>query len=539
MKKSRIFFLLSSLFLSSAVFALEVNEKELETVSPEQIVFENYSGPHSVINTADEISGIGSSLGKTVAQNLEQPSKAGSSLKYQIIHAVDSSEKGKLDADILVIGQDSTVDHIKNIRRIISAYLSQSYGYSKSDADTLAVFATVYNAVYRGNFDYFETKYKKAVTSNLMPEKAGIALSYKEWPGKTQIVIPLNDINGGLSTVDTSVISDRQVVKSMQGEDDKGVEARKDMVDIKEREAENAQEKASSAQKKAVEESNKLKETQEEAKQAKDEAAQAKKEAEQAQKKAEENPQDKEAVKQAEEKQAVAEEKQAVAEEKEEEVKQQAEKTEQAKEEAAQAQSVADTKRTEAQNERKEIAQDQQQIIKEENENKNAEVVWGLKNVDDLGVLSELVKLNSENGKVIKESPVTVIRSRTIYETENGFIGIAGTTIGTGAVKLVILDKDNMEIIKESTEEVSENSVLVESNGEYYCIIKDNESWCTGKFNSDLQLLLKSPVQVKQATPITITQKGILVTDSFNRPALLKLNDLSKIYDEKEAMNAK
>ena len=477
MKKNRIFFLLSSLFLSSAVFALEVNEKELETVSPEQIVFENYSGPHSVINTADEISGIGSSLGKTVAQNLEQPSKAGSSLKYQIIHAVDPSEKGKLDADILVIGQNSTVDHINNIRRIISAYLSQSYGYSKSDADTLAVFATVYNAVYRGNFDYFEKKYKKAVTSSITPEKAGIALSYKEWPGKTQIVIPLNDINGGLSTVDTSVISDRQVVKSMQGEDDKGVEARKDMVDIKEREAENAQEKASSAQKKAVEESNKLKETQEEAKQA--------------------------------------------------------------KEEAAQAQSVADTKRTEAQNERKEIAQDQQQIIKEENENKNAEVVWGLKNVDDLGVLSELVKLNSENGKVIKESPVTVIRSRTIYETENGFIGIAGTTIGTGAVKLVLLDKDNMEIIKESTEEVSENSVLVESNGEYYCIIKDNENWCTGKFNSDLQLLLKSPVQVKQATPITITQKGILVTDSFNRPALLKLNDLSKIYDEKEAMNAK
>ena len=81
MKKNRIFFLLSSLFLSSAVFALEVNEKELETVSPEQIVFENYSGPHSVINTADEISGIGSSLGKTVAQNLEQPSKAGSSAK--------------------------------------------------------------------------------------------------------------------------------------------------------------------------------------------------------------------------------------------------------------------------------------------------------------------------------------------------------------------------------------------------------------------------------------------------------------------------
>ena len=83
----------------------------------------------------------------------------------------------------------------------------------------------------------FQEKYKKVVTNNLSSEKAGIALSYKDWPGKTQIVIPLNDIKGGLSTVDTSVISDKQVVQSMQGEDDKGVESRKEMVDIKEREA--------------------------------------------------------------------------------------------------------------------------------------------------------------------------------------------------------------------------------------------------------------------------------------------------------------
>ena len=74
---------------------------------------------------------------------------------------------GNKEADILFIGKDATVDHIKNLRRIISAYLSSAYGYSEKDADTLAVFITVYNAVYRGQYDVYNSKYKAVVVKNL------------------------------------------------------------------------------------------------------------------------------------------------------------------------------------------------------------------------------------------------------------------------------------------------------------------------------------------------------------------------------------
>lgn len=518
-----------AVMLSTQAFSLEVDEKELETVSAQTIVFENYNGPHSVINTAAEISGIGSELGKEIAKNIEKENNTGSSLRYQIIHAVGSDEKGKYDADIFVIGSSSSIDHIKNIRRIIAAYLSQAYGYSQEDAATVATFVTVYNAVYRGNLDYFTSKYKKNVTDYLTKDKAGIALNYRDWPGKTQIVIPLADLTGGLSTVDTSVISDKKVVQSMQEDEDKGVDSRKQMVNIKEREADTAQEKANEAQKKAVEEASKLKEEQQKAQDAQKEAQIAQKEAEQAQKKAEENPEDPQAQKEAEEKKQEAEQKQEEAEQQEQKVQEQAERTQEAREEAAAAQSTADTKRTEAQTERTAIAQDQQTIVQEQTKNQNAPGVYGLKSVDELGILSALVKMNAETGTVIKESPVTVIRSRTVFETSAGYLAIAGTSIGNGAVKLVILDKDNLEIIKESSETIAENSVLVSDGSSYYCIIQDGKNFITGKFNENAENLLKSPVSVKAATPITITQNGILVTSSSNTPVLLNVKDLTQI----------
>lgn len=540
MKINKIFLSLTLLaFFTTAVQAIEVAEKELETVTQDAVVFENYTGPHTVINTAAEIAQIGSSMAEQISRNIQSPSRAGSLERYQIIHAIDSNEKGKLDADILVIGSSSSIDHIRNIRRIISAYLSKTYGYSTSDADTVATFVTVYNAVYRGNLNYFSSKYKKVVMDNLSADKAGIALSYRDWPGKTQIIIPLNDINGGLSSVDTSVISDKQVVKSMQEEDDKGVDTRKQMVDIKEREADTAQEKAAEAQKKATEETAKLREEQAKTAQANKAAEEAKKEAQVAQAQAQANPDDKTAQKAAEEKQAVAEEKQAVAEQQAQKTQEQAQKTEEAREEAAQVQAQADTKRTEAQTERTTIAQDQQQIVREQTANQNAQAVYGLRSVDELGILSALVKMNAQTGSVIKESPVTVIRSRTIYDTGDNYAAIAGTNLGNGAVKLVLLDKENMEIIKETKETLSETSVLTQEEGFLYCIISEGKDWVLGKFTKDLELSLKSPEKLKPATPITVTTSGILVTSVIGRPILLNTRDLTRVVDQNAISNAK
>lgn len=511
MKKISFIFILSLFFTS--IFALEVDEPELRAVGNEPIEFINYTGPHKIIDSIEAIKSIGSSLGKQIVPSTA--SSVGSKDKYYVVHAVDPTQSGKLDADIIFIGKSSSVDHINNLRRIISAYLSSAYGYSESDADTLAVFITVYNAVYRGKYDIFKSKYKDVVIKNLSQNNCGLSVNYKDWPGQSEIVIPLFDVNnGGLSTVDTSVISDSNVVDSMQEDSDKNVDNRKNMVDLKEREAEEASDKAQEAQKKATEEQKKLEET-------KKEAADAQKKADQAKKEAEKNPT-------AENKQK-AEETKKEAEQKQEEVKEQEKKTEEAKKEATDKQQIADKKVNEAQKERSEIAKDQIAVQQKEAEEAKMPSEYGIILSDEEQLLSRLVKFNTETGEIIKKSPVSEIRNRTIYESNEEFIAVAGVTGGNATIKLVTIDSVNMEITSESNETLAADSVLIKDNNEYYCVIEDGEKWVVGKYDSNLILLLKSPVAVLSSTPITITKSGVVVTDSTGRLRLLSKEDLSSI----------
>lgn len=511
-----------TLLCFSGLFSLEVNEPELKATGSETIEFINYMGPHKVIDSLASIKAIGSDMGKLIVP--ETASNVGNKSKYYVVHAVDPTETGKLDADILFVGADATVDHIVNLRRIISAYLSSAYGYSEKDADTLAVFVTVYNAVYRGKLDTFKSKYKNVVTKNLSADNCGLSVTYKEWPGKSEIIIPLYDVNGGLSTVDTSVISDTKVVDSMKEDDDKNVDSRKDMVDLKERQAEEATEKAQTAQKQATEEQKKLNET-------KKEAEEAQKKADDAKKEAEKNPtvENKEAAKEA----------QKEADEKKEEVKQQEKKTEEAKEEAAKQQATADKKNNEAYEERKEIAKDQQELAEKEAAEAKMPSEYGIILSDEKEMLSRLVKFNTDTGDIIKKSPVTEIRNRTIFALNNEFIAVAGENGGNAAIKLVTIDSVNMEITSESNETLAPDSVLVRDGNEFYCVIEDGSSWKVGKFDSNLVLKLKSDVNVKSSTPITINDSGVVITDDSGRLRLLNKADLKSITKLPESIDAK
>jgi len=240
------------LLIAVQVSTLEVDRNEIRTDSTIRIEFQNYEGPPAKVETLDQIRGIGSALGR------EGASSAGG--RYRIVRAIDPAVKDGLDADIFILEKDASVDHIRNLRIILSGYLSAAYGYSDRDSLVLAEFITVYNAVNRKNLDYFKGRFKPIVIANLSADKAGLALSYKEWPGGTEIVIPLSDPKkGSLSAVDTGQISEKKVVEDLKTREDKGIELRKDLIDIKERqivqEERKVQEekKAIAEEKKAVE----------------------------------------------------------------------------------------------------------------------------------------------------------------------------------------------------------------------------------------------------------------------------------------------
>ena len=213
--KKLLFLSLVLLFFSAAVFAQE-ESSELDASSLEEVQFVNYTGPNDVIDSAAAIKAIGTELGVQIVQN--SFAFYGNKDRYSVVHAVSPKEDDdteKLSADIFFIGKAASVDHITNLRRIIGGYLEAAYSYPTEEADTLAVYLTAYNAIYRGQLEVFEAKYKDIVIQNLTKENVGLSRSYVIWPGHTQIVIPLKKVtqNEDVSyLVDTYFFNDSKVI---------------------------------------------------------------------------------------------------------------------------------------------------------------------------------------------------------------------------------------------------------------------------------------------------------------------------------------
>ncbi|MGP1459882.1 MAG: P83/100 family protein [Treponema sp.] len=496
--------------IAAGAFAVNVNEDELKSAGSDgSIVFTNYTGPHARIDSAANIRGIGAKLGAVIAVSPEKTATAGSQARYAVIHVVDADDKNGLDADILSFGRRAGVDHIDNVRRIIAAYLSAAYGYSDADAHTIAVFVTVYNAVYRGKIDSYRARYKKAVMAHLQSENCGLSVNYADWAGKTQIVIPLYDVkDGGLSTVDTSVISAGDVVKRMQEDDGKGIDERKNMVDLKERESDAAFDKAETAQRNAAQEQKKLDDERKKTEQMKKDAELAERNAQAAREKAAESPDDKQAQKDAEAAERNAAQKGEMLASQEEIQKAQEDAARKAQQEAAEKQALSDKKLSEAQDERKTIAQDQQAMMTEQAAADT--FAYGMALVDEAAMLSRIVKINTKTGSVSKPSSSVYIRNRTMFAAGRNFIAAAGAK--TGSVKLVLLSQDTLEVVKQSAETLAENSMLIQDGGDFYCVIQDGKKQSLAKYGADLSLKTKSPVPVKGATPITAAGQYLIVT---------------------------
>mgnify|MGYP005848677155 CR=1 FL=1 len=224
---------------------LRVDTEELQGALKERILFENYEGIPDKVETMEQIRGIGVALAGEEGR--------ASTGKYTVIHAVDPSTPAGLDADLFILEPEAAVDHIRNLRWIVGSYLEAQYGYGRSDADLLSQFITIYNAVYRKNLPYLKERYKPLVISYLDSEKVGLARSYRQWPGNTQMLIPLSGPQKkGILSIETGTLTEKPVLEELRKEEDRGIPLRKEMVELKERQLKE-EEQQLSEEKKALE----------------------------------------------------------------------------------------------------------------------------------------------------------------------------------------------------------------------------------------------------------------------------------------------
>jgi hypothetical protein len=487
----------------AAVWAQNVAEDEITGVEPGSVEFLNYEGPHQVVQSAEEIRGIGSALGLPDAAAGAESSYFG---KYRVIRIIGEGEPGKFHADLFIITEDATVDHIDNVRRVIAGYLEATYEYEAEKAATIAEFLTYYNAVYRGDMEYLREKYKSAVIERLDPEKVGLATVYRDWPGKTQMLIPLRDTAEGPEPSADEAGGEEVVERVREEEEDRGVEQRRDMVEVREEQL--------------AEDEEELEERKEEL--AEEEAAIEEEE--------EEIAREEEEIERQREAGAPEEETEAAEEEltqRREAVEQQRQEAEEEQQDIARAEQEQEERREDIQEEREQIAEDQQEMIEEEQERERQAappqtvpfVIFQESGGDLLGTI---VKANAETGEILERSEVNVIRSREMLLLDDRMVVIAGVDEPPRTVRLTAVDGESLEVVGESDTDIYPGSDLQQRGGDLYAVVRRDGNWYLGRFTAELELRSSSERQVAPFTAISFD--GELVYVQSSRREVLRLD---------------
>ncbi|MCL2271060.1 MAG: hypothetical protein FWC24_06940 [Treponema sp.] len=498
----------------------QIDRGELEgSLAP--VTFSNYEGPHARIETREQIRRIGVTLGQAIRAGAEQD---GALNRYFVIHSVSAPDGNKLDADIFGLGANVGVDHIRNLRTIIQGYLQEAYGYSERDAVLLAEFISIYNAVYRENWGFFTARYKAAVIRHLEPKKVGLSTRYSEWPGMTLMLIPLNTAGvGGISTIDTTAISDSRVIEELRKDDGRGIEQRREMVEFKEREAETA-EKAAEAQREAIREEEKAiageriqlereqQQTAEERRQLEEEKAQGTVTSEEAAKREEEISQREEETQQ-----------------KSEELEKREEALVLQKEEAAKQEAFAEQKVEEAQQDRESIAQDQQSIIMERG-GEHPQGLIGIVMERKDSTLGRLVAYDPATRKELRRSPLDTVYARTLTFVGGKLLAIAGENRGNSAVRLIEINIRTLEMEQQGDDDIHPNSLIWINGRDLYAITASlsDGTLNVGRFNADLALQAKSAIAVHPNAAVSIQQGDLLVQKTDGSTVLLNPMDLTE-----------
>jgi hypothetical protein len=509
--------------LTCLALSAQVNEEELER-NQVPLSFFSYEGPQSRIETWEQIRNIGFSLGQLIQGGLL---RTGAGNRYFVIHLNSPGEGSRLDADIFGLGYDVGVDHIRNLQLIVQGYLEGAYAYSTQDAALLAQYVTIYNAVYRGDWEYLSGRYKEPVLEELEPDRAGLSIRFDEWPGQTLMLIPLGrgEVDS-LSAVDTSAVSDPRVVEELRKDEDRGIEQRRDMVDLKEREAEEAEERARAQWQEAEEEQRQI---DEERRQINEERRQldggGREEAEDRTGQERQEEQAEEQPGQGREQTAAggvepdSREEQELAR-REEELERRQEAVDERREDARRDEEFAEQKREEAREERESIARDQQAFINEEPRQESGPgLVTAIIDVPD-SPLGRIVRVSPDSGEELGRSTTNMINIRTIRSVNDRLFAVAGENRNGGAIRLIELDPESLETKAQGDVDIHPQSLLWVDGADLFAIIMLGDLPYLGRFNYQLNQVARSSAAVHPFAAL-LFEDGFLLTQRQDGSALI------------------
>ena len=192
-----------SLLLCAAtgfLFAAEAEEAQIDTTILDKAYVETYINDKTSVSwknysTGKQIRDMGRRLGAEIkyqeqVNHAESPYAGGSpDFKYKAVRIYPGTKAG---ADVIYVERHARVNTIQNMRRIVSGYIERAYDIPMDKADEIAKKVCYWNTNHYNEKSYFKANFQVRVREVFANKTSiiGLARSYRNWPGKTRIVIP-------------------------------------------------------------------------------------------------------------------------------------------------------------------------------------------------------------------------------------------------------------------------------------------------------------------------------------------------------------
>ncbi|EMO84285.1 P83/100 family protein [Leptospira santarosai] len=521
----------------------KLGEKEIR--SSQRVRFINRSS----VRAGEEVRGTNEKVGSSLAEVLKkEPGKSHSQGGISITRI--APEEKKFGADIFAISEDSDYGHINSIQRILTGFVKSNFGYDDKNSDILATYILYYNAIHRKDKSYIGKKYSNSVIKFVNPNSIGISRRYSEWPGKTQILIPLvEDILG--KDVHTDELEDevnKELDKKKEGQSEKdkfddlqSEKNKKELEEVKRRKEEN-QNKQKEISDKETRTDKELQELNKDPVKNKTQIAEKKKEKEQIQK----------------EKESAKKEEQKLKEKEKEVVKKDEErknnktsssssssssksdsKSDSGSKSGTDNRSSSDNKKSEAEL-KKELAETKKELeIKKEEEKKKEEfdknVVGGkilflktLKYLDKGHYNNELQVLDPTKDDTIFRGEFNKICGRT-FEIVDGKALVIGFEDGHSSNhKLILIDQETLKPVLSAEDNIFWRSPMIVKGDEIYAFEEVQEKYYLSRFSKDLKKQAKSSEEISPNSNVTFYGEKIYVTGKEESSGSIQITVFNK-----------
>lgn len=447
-------------------------------------------------------------------------------------------------ADIMRIKPRTNYGHIAHIHRVLVGYLQGSFEYNAKDADLLARFLLYYNARLRGDQEQLKQKYNPAVVGKVKPTTFGIDRSYRNWAGRTEILLPLrtsttrpgktdvdpNEVRKEAGKVTPKEAKDiKDLVKRRRDEDKKALDDKQKELERKKQELEKRKEevgkKSDQLEKRIAEMRKDPKRNAKELKKAEEVSKQLKKEEAKVTKQAEE-------VKKEE---AQVKKEQA-------EIKKQEEQDK--KEEKKASEPTKEEPKLTKEEEKKKLVEEIKKEVKKQQEEKSDTVVGTrilflrvLRYFNGGHYNNELWFIDAAKDDAVFRGPFTQICGRSflvIPGTGVLVIGYGGEAHTDTEHKLILLDEKTLDVKKGSKEYIFWRSPMIYQDDKIYGIEIFQDRHYLTRFNKDLTLDARSSEPVSADSDVTFYQDKIYLTGKAQSGQattihVLKRSDLTQL----------